>query len=108
MHPRIEVIGVTTLIYGSAKLFPSPLAVGLEISTFVRKTRPDTPNMSQGRGAFIVLEGLDRSGKTTQTAKLVEKIQSLGKPCKLIKFPGLSSPLFEIECRSNDDDWEND
>ena len=53
--------------------------------------------MSQGRGAFIVLEGLDRSGKTTQTANLVAKIQSLGKPCKLIKFPGLLSPLFGIE-----------
>ena len=42
------------------------------------------------RGAFIVLEGLDRSGKTTQTAKLVQRIQSLGKECKLIKFPGES------------------
>jgi dTMP kinase len=40
------------------------------------------------RGAFIVLEGLDRSGKTTQTAKLVEQIQRQGKECKLIKFPG--------------------
>lgn len=84
---------ILLLIHGSTKLFSPPLAVELEISTFVRKTRPDTPNMSQGRGAFIVLEGLDRSGKTTQTAKLVEKIQSLGKPCKLIKFPGLSSPF---------------
>lgn len=44
--------------------------------------------MQHTRGAFIVLEGLDRSGKTTQTAKLVQKIESLGKPCKLIKFPG--------------------
>ena len=44
--------------------------------------------MDHGRGAFIVLEGLDRSGKTTQTAKLVEKIERLGKPCKLVKFPG--------------------
>ena len=64
--------------------------------------------MTEGRGAFIVLEGLDRSGKTTQTAKLVEKIKSLGKPCKLIKFPGLSLPLFVTECRSNYDDWEDD
>jgi dTMP kinase len=40
------------------------------------------------RGAFIVLEGLDRSGKTTQTAKLVQRVEKLGKPCKLVKFPG--------------------
>ena len=45
-------------------------------------------SMESGRGAFIVLEGLDRSGKTTQTAKLVEKIEKLGRRCKLIKFPG--------------------
>ena len=44
--------------------------------------------MEHGRGMFIVLEGLDRSGKTTQTLKLVEKIEKSGKPCKLIKFPG--------------------
>jgi dTMP kinase len=45
--------------------------------------------MPNGRGALIVLEGLDRSGKTTQTVKLVQKIEGLRKPCKLIKFPGI-------------------
>ena len=43
---------------------------------------------NSGRGAFIVLEGLDRSGKTTQTTKLVQRVEKLGKSCKLIKFPG--------------------
>ena len=52
--------------------------------------------MSRGRGAFIVLEGLDRSGKTTQTAKLVERIEKLGKPCKLIKFPGTLFPEWKL------------
>lgn len=35
------------------------------------------------RGKFIVLEGLDRSGKTTQVAKLVERLDA-----RLQKFPG--------------------
>ncbi|GAB0097543.1 Thymidylate kinase [Sergentomyia squamirostris] len=39
------------------------------------------------RGAFIVLEGCDRSGKTTQSQKLVEKLQEDGVDAKLIKFP---------------------
>jgi dTMP kinase len=52
--------------------------------------------MGCGRGAFIVLEGLDRSGKTTQTAKLVEKIEKLGKPCKLIKFPGTFFTVWKL------------
>lgn len=49
---------------------------------------------SMGRGAFIVLEGLDRSGKTTQTAKLVQRIQDEGNECKLIKFPGTANPVY--------------
>jgi adenylylsulfate kinase-like enzyme len=40
------------------------------------------------RGAFIVVEGLDRSGKSTQTAALCDRIASLGKSVKLYKFPG--------------------
>ena len=44
--------------------------------------------VEQKRGAFIVLEGLDRSGKTTQATKLVQKIKGMNKPCTLMKFPG--------------------
>lgn len=40
------------------------------------------------RGAFIVLEGLDRSGKSTQVARLVEKLEQNGKRAHLQKFPG--------------------
>uniref|UniRef100_A0A1B0CN11 Thymidylate kinase n=2 Tax=Lutzomyia longipalpis TaxID=7200 RepID=A0A1B0CN11_LUTLO len=39
------------------------------------------------RGAFIVLEGCDRSGKSTQAQKLVDKLQKNGVDAKLIKFP---------------------
>ena len=34
---------------------------------------------SRGRGAFIVVEGLDRSGKSTQCARLVSRIRSSGR-----------------------------
>jgi dTMP kinase len=40
------------------------------------------------RAPFIVIEGLDRSGKTTQAALLHSKLQSLNIPTKLLKFPG--------------------
>ena len=53
--------------------------------------------MEHERGAFIVLEGLDRSGKTTQTTKLVQRIKELGRPCKLIKFPGIL-PICTVDC----------
>ena len=44
------------------------------------------------RGAFIVIEGLDRSGKSTQAAALFARCQDAGIPVKLIKFPrGMAS-----------------
>jgi dTMP kinase len=40
------------------------------------------------RGAFIVIEGLDRSGKTTQTELLTEHLTSTGISIERRKFPG--------------------
>lgn len=40
------------------------------------------------RGAFIVIEGLDRSGKTTQTELLTEHLTTNGKSIERRKFPG--------------------
>ena len=40
------------------------------------------------RGAFIVIEGLDRSGKSTQAAALYERLAAAGISVKLQKFPG--------------------
>ena len=40
------------------------------------------------RGAFLVFEGVDRCGKTTQTKLLVEKLKQNGKKVELMRFPG--------------------
>ena len=40
------------------------------------------------RGAFVVIEGLDRSGKSTQAARLLARLEVASKPAQLIKFPG--------------------
>ncbi|KAJ3352549.1 hypothetical protein GGF32_003651 [Allomyces javanicus] len=39
------------------------------------------------RGAFIVFEGGDRCGKTTQVALLAQALTTLGHPTKTLKFP---------------------
>ena len=39
------------------------------------------------RGAFIVLEGLDRSGKSTQASMLCDYLQSSGRKVSLWKYP---------------------
>ncbi len=43
------------------------------------------------RGALIVLEGLDRSGKSTQVTRLVDRLGKEGRRTRLQKFPG--SPM---------------
>jgi dTMP kinase len=40
------------------------------------------------RGAFIVVEGLDRSGKTTQVKRLGAELSKQGRKVKTIRFPG--------------------
>lgn len=51
--------------------------------------------MSFKRGALIVLEGCDRSGKSTQCKRLVEALNNKGIPSQLMRFPGNSfNPLY--------------
>ena len=44
--------------------------------------------LAMTRGAFVVIEGLDRSGKSTQAARLLERLEATSKPVQLLKFPG--------------------
>lgn len=47
--------------------------------------------MACKRGALIVLEGVDRAGKTTQCNRLVQALQQSGRPAELMRFPGKKS-----------------
>lgn len=49
--------------------------------------------MSQ-RGAFVVIEGLDRSGKTTQVQRLKDELAKAGKDVQLLRFPGTKLLFF--------------
>lgn len=40
------------------------------------------------RGALIVIEGLDRSGKSTQCQRIIQSLTLKGYPVKAMKFPG--------------------
>ncbi|XP_021864094.1 thymidylate kinase [Spinacia oleracea] len=53
------------------------------------------PN-SQPRGALVVLEGLDRSGKSSQCSELLSHLQSIGCPVELWRFPDRNTAVGQM------------
>jgi dTMP kinase len=46
-----------------------------------------------GRGRIIVIEGVDRAGKQTQTRLLVESLKLSGQICIVVDFPDYNTPI---------------
>ncbi|KFD58680.1 hypothetical protein M513_00373, partial [Trichuris suis] len=46
----------------------------------------------EGRGVFVALEGLDRSGKTTQVVSLRETLEKLNTPVRVFRYPTRTGP----------------
>ncbi|XP_064239517.1 thymidylate kinase isoform X3 [Aotus nancymaae] len=52
--------------------------------------------MAARRGALIVLEGVDRAGKSTQSRKLVDALCALGHRAELLRFPDRSTEIGKL------------
>ncbi|XP_044523601.1 thymidylate kinase isoform X3 [Gracilinanus agilis] len=52
--------------------------------------------MAGRRGALIVLEGMDRAGKTTQGRKLVAALLEAGHTAELLRFPERSTEIGKL------------
>ncbi|CAL8252323.1 unnamed protein product [Merluccius merluccius] len=52
--------------------------------------------MACKRGALIVLEGVDRAGKTTQCNRLVEALQLSGRPAAMMRFPDRTTTIGKL------------
>ncbi|CAK7203841.1 Thymidylate kinase [Sporothrix eucalyptigena] len=48
------------------------------------------------RGALIILEGLDRSGKTTQVQILEKKLVEQGRQVQVLRFPDRTTPIGKM------------
>uniref|UniRef100_A0A803N600 Thymidylate kinase-like domain-containing protein n=1 Tax=Chenopodium quinoa TaxID=63459 RepID=A0A803N600_CHEQI len=53
------------------------------------------PNL-QSRGALVVLEGLDRSGKSSQCIQLLSHLQSIGCSAELWRFPDRNTAVGHL------------
>ncbi|GIZ47029.1 hypothetical protein CKM354_001013000 [Cercospora kikuchii] len=51
---------------------------------------------SKGRGRLIVFEGLDRSGKSTQCARLIDHIKSQGQKVEYMRFPNRGTVIGQM------------
>mmetsp|Transcript_3429 Transcript_3429/g.4355 ORF Transcript_3429/g.4355 Transcript_3429/m.4355 type:complete len:208 (+) Transcript_3429:80-703(+) len=49
-----------------------------------------------GRGVFVVLEGVDRSGKSTQCRRLVETLEKRGRSASLMRFPERATAIGNL------------
>ncbi|KAL7421912.1 Thymidylate kinase [Cryptotrichosporon argae] len=49
-----------------------------------------------GRGAFMVFEGLDRSGKSTQVARLAARLERAGQRVRVQKFPDRTTAIGKM------------
>lgn len=61
-----------------------------------------TTTTDMARGAFIVLEGLDRSGKSTQVDRLIKRLNDSGRKARLQKFPGAFDGGIGAACNALD------
>ncbi|RMZ79665.1 hypothetical protein DV738_g3239, partial [Chaetothyriales sp. CBS 135597] len=61
-------------------------------------TAPSCNRMASppARGLLVVVEGLDRSGKSSQCQRLQENVVKAGHPAKYVKFPDRSTPTGQM------------
>ncbi|XP_014452400.3 thymidylate kinase [Alligator mississippiensis] len=52
--------------------------------------------MAARRGALIVLEGVDRAGKSTQSRRLVEALREAGHRAELLRFPERTTEIGRL------------
>jgi dTMP kinase len=65
-------------------------------STSAGSSPVDAAKPASGRGAFIVFEGLDRCGKTSQVAMLVQRLLTAGLVACARRFPDRTSSTGQV------------
>jgi dTMP kinase len=61
-----------------------------------QSSSPSPTIPSSSRGAFIVFEGVDRCGKTTQVSLLVKHLLSLGVAAAMMRFPDRTTVIGQL------------
>ncbi|GJN33251.1 hypothetical protein PR202_gb21829 [Eleusine coracana subsp. coracana] len=74
----------------------SPSSLGLSRRAFQAVRMENGSSNSSGRGALVVLEGLDRSGKSSQCARLLSFLQGKGHRAEGWRFPDRGTSVGQM------------
>lgn len=105
VQQRAELIRPTEMasindLATAASALVTPAAAPLpSLPDSAAQTGDDGHEPAVARGALVVLEGLDRSGKTTQVKLLEQRFVELGRKVKVMRFPGM---YIQHESRRNE------
>ncbi|KAJ0980459.1 hypothetical protein J5N97_008714 [Dioscorea zingiberensis] len=92
----VILANANALNFGSHPLRSLKLCLRLSIKNLSQKIHMDNSQLLGSRGSLIVLEGLDRSGKTSQSAKLVSYLKSEGISVESWRFPDRSTSVGQM------------
>lgn len=99
-----SILPTKRFFHPSTLLFASPSLPSRSFTTFrvhsQRKRHSEMQSSTgehQKRGSFILFEGVDRCGKTTQSELLAKYLnENSGKPAELIRFPDRNTTIGQI------------
>jgi len=86
--PKVVTAAATAVIYPACIASGSKKQSGRRWWSSRNGGTTTSSTMASSRGALIVFEGVDRSGKSTQSARLVERLNAANKPAVYMRFPG--------------------
>ncbi|ORY71526.1 thymidylate kinase-domain-containing protein [Pseudomassariella vexata] len=73
-----------------------PMTVDLDGATGPGADAVAPPQKKPVRGAFVVFEGMDRAGKTTQAKLLQQRCIEEGRNVKFMRFPDRTTPIGQM------------
>ncbi len=99
LHPATFTLYILLVLLTSSSPNHRHILLLADLDDLIMSAQPSPDR----RGLFIVLEGLDRSGKSTQVALLEQGLRDAGRKSKTMKFPGWSITLvlYRVDAELN-------
>ena len=91
-----RAIGTSNCLNFSSSFFPIKNSLSSSTGRLQMENGDRSCSSSSSRGSLIVLEGLDRSGKTSQSARLVSYLKDKGLSVEAWRFPDRSTGVGQM------------